>query len=242
MKRMVISLFLICAGGPALFSLTANEILKKVDLVRAPGNSFKMKMRVKTFSEGKIKDAYSLKGYIKGGNKSMIAFTAPGNWKGKKILMKGNDMWMIFPHTSRPIRITPAQRLMGEVANGDVARVAFSTDYDAKIVGEETVNGKACYHLKLRAKSGGASYKTIDLWVKKKGFFPVKASFYALSGKKLKEAFYKNIKMLGGQMRPSIVEIHDAVKKSSVSVMEYLFMEKAKISERFFNKNYLLRM
>ena len=36
--------------------------------------------------------------------------------------MLGDDMWVYLPDTSRPIRITPLERLSGDASNGDVAR------------------------------------------------------------------------------------------------------------------------
>jgi len=38
---------------------------------------------------------------------------------------------------SRPIRISPLQRLMGQASNGDVARTSFTVDYNAKSATEE---------------------------------------------------------------------------------------------------------
>ena len=65
--------------------------------------------------------------------------------------MLRDAMWIYMPTASRPIRISPLQRLMGQASNGDVARTNFATDYDAKSVTED---GDA-FVLDLVAKRSG---------------------------------------------------------------------------------------
>ena len=47
--------------------------------------------------------------------------------------MLGDDMWVYLPDTSRPVRITPLERLSGDASNGDVARTNYAVDYSPSI-------------------------------------------------------------------------------------------------------------
>lgn len=239
-KFITIAIFLLFFSK-IIFSLTADEILKLVDEKRGPDGYFLTRMRVTSYKGDKIEESLEMKGYIKG-NKSMVYFTLPAKWKGRKMLMIGNDVVMIFPNTSKPVRLSPSQRLMGNVANGDVARVSFSLDYNSTLIGEEKLDNKDCYRLKLTAKNAGTTYNSIDLWVEKDNFFPLKAIFYSLSGKELKEAYYSDLKTLAGSERISKITIYDYIKKDSYSVIEFLSMEREDFSEKYFNIDYLLEM
>jgi len=238
MKELI---FIFIFISTSLFGLNAEEILKIVDSKRGPEGSFLMNIRVSSYKDNEVQECLEMKGYIKGNN-SMIYFTSPAKWKGKKMLMIENDVVMIFPNTSKPVRLSPSQRLMGDVANGDVARTAFSLDYDAEIEGEEKFNGITCYVLKLKAKKVGTTYNSIKLYVDKENILPVKAHFFSLSGKELKVAYYSELKMLGGSERISKITIYDSIKENSHSVIEFLSMEEKSFPDKYFNVDFLMEM
>lgn len=240
-KLFIVSLILV-AGFGQVFAITATEILKKADNVRVVGNSFEMTIKVQTFKSNELDNSSTMKGYARDGDKSMVLFTKPNNMKGRKILMIGDNMWFIFPNTSKPVRVSPAQRLMGEVAIGDIARVNFSLDYDAEKDGEETVENKNCYRLKLEAKKNGKTYHKITYWVQKGIYRPIKAEFFARSGKMLKTAYYRGLKMVAGKNRPMKIYIYDNIKKNNYSIMEYINMRAKNVPSNYFNKEYLKRM
>ncbi|MGC8765492.1 MAG: outer membrane lipoprotein-sorting protein [Brevinematia bacterium] len=219
------------------FSLTPEDILKLVDKWRGPSSSFLIDLKVSSYSKDEIVESLEMKGYVKG-KKSMVYFTSPAKWKGRKMLMVGNDVLMIFPNTSKPVRLSPSQRLMGDVANGDVARLTFSQDYNASLLGEEGDS----YILKLVAKTEGTTYHSIILWVKKDNFVPIKATFFSLSGKELKTAYYSELKTLGGEERISKITIYDAIKKDNYSVIEFLNMEEKMVADKYFNIEFLMEM
>ena len=48
-------------------------------------------------------------------------------------VMSSLAMWMIIPGASRPIPVTPNQRLMGGASMGDVASLRFAEDFTATL-------------------------------------------------------------------------------------------------------------
>ena len=42
--------------------------------------------------------------------------------KGQKVLMLGDDFWLLMPDSQRPLRITPMQKLLGDASTGDIVR------------------------------------------------------------------------------------------------------------------------
>ncbi len=232
--RKAVFLFLILMASNT-FALSGEEILKKIDQVRAPADTFAFDLKITCKKEGNEDIIQKFTVRVKDADKSLVKFTYPANNKGRLFLMVGNNMWIYIPDTRRPIRISPQQRLLGQISNGDVARVVYSLDYNATLLGKEGEYSK----LELTAKTKDATYSRILLWTDTENFAPQKAEFYAASGKLLKTALYKSYSMVLGKERPKILEIHDELRKDEYSIMEYSNMKVDDTPKAFFQEAYL---
>ncbi len=125
----------------------------------------------------------------KGTDKTYVDFLSPRE-KGEHLLMLGDDMWVYLPDTSRPVRITPLERLTGDASNGDVARTNYAADYSPVYLRTEKVGAVECYVLDLTAKRKGATYQRILYWLRVQDARPVRAEFYLTSGKQIKSATF----------------------------------------------------
>ena len=70
-----------------------------------------------------------------------------------------------MPEVSQPVRISLAQRLTGQVANGDLARANFSGDYNPKIVRTESIGNEKYLVLELTAVDRSVTYQRVMYWV-----------------------------------------------------------------------------
>ncbi|HYW86032.1 MAG TPA: outer membrane lipoprotein-sorting protein, partial [Spirochaetia bacterium] len=199
----------------AAFGLNAEspeELLARVDAQRyVPDLSFVMQMT--SFDGDRQTDSNTLWGFIKGvgaQNRSLIAFADPASVKGRKMLMDGNVVYLLFPKTSNPIRLSPLQVLMGQASNGDVVRTGFSQDYDVSSLAETDRNGTPCYQFTLAVKESrkDASYRKVLLWVQKESLRPAYAEFYT-GDKLLKQASYGDYRTALGKDLAFSVDIHD---------------------------------
>lgn len=236
MKKFLISIFLILISYFPVFALTPNEILTKVDEIRAPKDTFIFNLKV-TVNKADEKSEIELLVRVKEAKKSLVVFKSPPDNKGRVLLMVENNMWIYIPGTRNPLRISPQQQLIGKISNADVARVVYSLDYCVESLENE---GKMTKML-LRAKTKAAAYKNINLWIEKETFKPIKAEFFALSGKLLKTAYYKGYKEILGKERPTIVEIHDAIRESEIAIMEYSNIKIEDTPAAHFQKTFMER-
>lgn len=158
-------------------------------------------------------------------NDSVAEFTAPQKVNGQKLLMRGRNFWFIRPGLSRPIPISPRQRLLGEVSNGDVAATNYAGDYTARWLRSEMVNGEASELLELTAAASGVTYDRILYWVSKQRQVALRAEFYSVSGKLIKSADFEYGVELSWQGRPqpfvSRMIIRDALRPQDVSELRY---------------------
>jgi outer membrane lipoprotein-sorting protein len=215
---------------------SAARILERADEYRSGWTSFALITKISNYEGDRLVDESRYEVYLKNRTKSFVKFLDPRD-KGRSLLMLEDDMWIYIPSTSRPIRITPMQRLTGNVSNGDVARTDYSGDYEPVLLSEETVAGKECYLLELTAKRKGATYPKIQYWVTKADFMPCKAEFFLTSGKNHKTALFDAFADFSGRRLLSRMTIYDKIRRKEKSVMEYLRYTPQEIPEKYFNKN-----
>jgi outer membrane lipoprotein-sorting protein len=168
--------------------------------------------------------------------------TEPASERGQIILMKGRDLWVFMPEVSQPVRISLAQRLTGQVANGDLARANFSGDYNPKIVRTESIGNEKYLVLELTAVDRSVTYQRVMYWVNEKSGWPLKAEFYSLSNRLMKRCSYENFQTLAGKIRPTRLVMEDAMRAGEKSVLEYSEMKLRDLPDKIFTKEYLKKL
>jgi outer membrane lipoprotein-sorting protein len=239
----VLILFCLLASAAPISATTPAplDMLRAVDAFRNPFDGFEVDITLKSFAKERETDTWNLKVSGRDGDKSLVEFVAPAIEKGKFLLMLSDAMWIYLPNTSKPLRISPQQRLMGEAANGDVARNNYATDYDASLAGEDSVEGQKAYILDLTAKDGQISYSRIRLWVRSSDYRPIQAEYSGTSGKLLKRAFFRTFSNVNGKPVVEQIDIHDAVRTDRRTLMIFSNLRAKNVPEKLFNQSYLGR-
>lgn len=198
----------------------AAALLKHSDEYRNAWPSYFMHVKITSFESGKADEEKLYDISEKGTDKTYVEFMSPRD-KGRHVLMLGDDMWMYLPDTSRPVRITPLERLSGDASNGDVARTNYASDYSAVYVRTEKVGAEECHVLELTAKRKGATYQRILYWLRTQDARPVRAEFYLTSGKHIKSATFDNYVEVNGRLLLRRYTLYDEIRHNSHSVLEY---------------------
>ncbi|PLW81500.1 outer membrane lipoprotein-sorting protein [Kineobactrum sediminis] len=223
-------------------AIDANALVQRADTLRFPRESFQTDITVTNYSAGEAGDVRQYEVLSRGNENTIVLTTAPASERGQALLMRGRDLWIFMPTVSQPVRLSLAQRLTGQVANGDLARANFAGDYDATLAATEEVDGVQAHVLDLTAVGRGVTYAKVRYWVSVADDRPIKAEFYAVSGRLLKTSRYENFAELAGQMRPTRLVIEDALNAGDYSVLEYATMELKDLPERMFTRQYLKRL
>jgi len=220
----------------------ARNILAKADQIRVPPEGFQVDVSITTVAPNQSADTRKYRILSKGNDNTVIMITEPAAERGQIMLMKGRDLWIFLPSVSQPVRLSLAQRLTGQVANGDLARSNFTGDYTPKILRSETIDGEKYHVLELTAKDRSVTYNKVIYWVKQSDFWPYRAEFYSLSNRLLKTCRYENFQTLLGTMRPTRLVMEDALRKGEQSVLEYSAMKLRDLPDKIFTKDYLNRL
>jgi outer membrane lipoprotein-sorting protein len=193
-------------------------------------------------SFGRPKEERLYKVLSKGNDNTIVMTLEPASERGQILLMKGRDLWMFLPRVSQPVRLSLAQRLIGQVSNGDIARANFAGDYKAKLLGSEKLGNEMAYLLDLVAVDRSVTYQRVRYWVSQATLRPLKAEFYSLSDRLLKSCEYRDYKQLSGKVRPTRLIMTDALNKGEQSLLDYSAMKPRELPDHVFTKEYLRRL
>lgn len=220
----------------------ARSVVDKADKVRFPAEGFQVDIVISSARPDKELDMRKYRVLSKGNENTVVMVTEPASERGQIILMKGRDLWIFMPEVSQPVRISLAQRLTGQVANGDLARANFAGDYNPKIVGTEKIGSDSYHVLELVAVDRSVTYQRVMYWVNEKSGWPLKAEFYSLSNRLMKKCSYENFQTLAGRVRPTRLVMEDALRAGEKSVLEYSEMRLRDLPDKVFTKEYLKKL
>ena len=225
------------AGGVAASEVHA--LLEKADAYRLDPGAALVSVRVEVNKGGKLDKERQYLVYWKPGRRSLVLSRSPVE-RGQKVLMLGDDFWIVLPSSQRPIRITPAQKLLGDASTGDIATMTWAEDYDGAISGEAEVDGVACVRLDLAARHRGVTYKRIELYLARADARPVQADLYVASEKLAKRATFE-MGEIDGRRRVMAMKIADRIERGRETVIRYLTRSPRSLSDEYYNPMYLTR-
>jgi len=220
----------------------AKTTVEKADRVRFPQPGYQVNLKITNTAPGRELETREYEILSKGNDRTIIRTLTPASDKGQVLLMRDRDLWVFLPNISQPIRLSAAQRLTGQVANGDLARANFAGDYIPAIVKSETIDGETYYVLELKAVDRSVTYDRVLYWVNKSNDRPYKAEFYALSGRLLKTCRYQNYKENAGAVRPTRLVMEDAVIEGAKSTLDYADLKIKELPDRMFAKDYMRKL
>jgi outer membrane lipoprotein-sorting protein len=220
----------------------AHSIVENADRIRFPATGFQADITIAVSNGGQTVETRKYRVLAKGNDNAVLMITEPAAERGQIMLMKERDLWVFLPEVSQPVRISLAQRLVGQVANGDLVRANFAGDYNARVVRLDVIDGERVYVLELDAVDRSVTYQHVAYWVREKNFWPLKAEFYSISKRLLKTCKYENFQMMAGKMRPTRLTIDDALRQGEQSVLDYVSIRERDLPDKIFTKDYLKKL
>ena len=217
-------------------------LVEKADRIRFPQSGYQVQVKITSLAPGREGEVREYEILSKGNDRTVVRTLAPASDKGQVLLMRDRDLWVFMPNVSQPIRLAAAQRLTGQVANGDLARANFSGDYNPALVRTDTIEGEQYYVLELKAVDRSVTYDRVLYWINKSNDRPYKAEFYALSGRLLKSCRYLNYKETGGALRPTRLVMEDALIEGAKSTLDYADLRPKDLPDRMFAKDYMKKL
>ena len=231
----------VAATAPAL-AQDIPTLLKDADHYRMGADNLQVDTQVSTFNADGSPDKerrYTV--FAQAGRKSLVLMQSPVE-KGQKVLMLGDDFWLVMPDSQRPLRITPMQKLLGDASTGDIATMSWAGDYTGQLLGEEPCSAEAktpvCLHLSLQAARKGVTYQRIELWIGKSRHEPVRADLFVQSDKLAKQARF----VVDPAAHPASVSemvLVDQLSNKKETRIRYLARKERTVPEEWLNPMFL---
>jgi hypothetical protein len=218
-------------------TVDVHALLVQADGFRLASRAAEVQTRVEVLKGGQLDKERIYQVFVKPGRRSLVLSRSAVE-KGQKVLMAGDDFWIVLPASQRPIRITPAQKLLGDAATGDVATLTWAEDYDGEVKGEEDVEGLPCTRLELRAARKGVTYARITLFLARSDGHPVAADLYVASERLAKRADFEMGTLEG---RPGVVamRLRDEIQTGRETRITYLSRAPRELPDEYYNPIYL---
>jgi hypothetical protein len=227
---------------PLASAQDVSTLLKAADKYRVSSENMQVDTVISVFNTDGSPDKerrYTV--FAQAKHQSLVLMQSPAE-KGQRVLMLGDDFWLLMPSSQRPLRITPMQKLLGDASTGDIATLSWADDYTGTISGEEACGEPAqkCVRMSLAANRKGVTYQRIELWVGKAKGEPVKADLYVQSDKLAKQARF----VMDKASAPSAVTemlLRDQLTNKKETQVRYVNRKEKTVPEAWLNPMFLAR-
>lgn len=216
-------------SGMAQGTPTARQIIKISD-EKVRGLSSYAELSMKIIRPDWTREI-KMKSWSKGDDLALIVITAPARDKGMGFLKRGNEMWNWQPSIDRTIKLPPSMMLqswMGsDFTNDDlVKQSSLVVDYTHKMLGKEMVEKRECYKIELTPlEEAPVVWGKVIMWIDTEEYMQMKVEFYDEDGYLVNTMLGKNVKILGGKLLPSVMEILPEEEEGNKTVIEYLSLD-----------------
>lgn len=216
MRTTIITLFLINLALQGNSQPSADLILERVDKNMTSDNRvFESSM---TIHGRRSSRTMTMRTYSIGDKQSFTEYLSPARDQGTKMLKLENQLWIYSPSTDRTIQISGhmlRQSVMGsDLSYEDMMEDRKLTDiYTAKVIGEETIDGRPTYILELTAKVNDVSYFSRKMWIDTERYIPLKEDLFAKSGQLLKRTTMSDVEKIEGRWFPTKIVFKDMLKQ-----------------------------
>lgn len=214
---------MVCSEG--VFAQDATDIVRRAD-AKERGTSSEATITIQI-----VRPTYSremtMHSWAKGSDLAMILVTAPARERGTVFLKRKREVWNWLPSIERTVKLPPSmmsQSWMGtDFTNDDLVREAsVVADYSHTLLGEESVDGRGCYKIRLDPKpEASVVWGKVVLWIDKSEDMILRAEYYDEDGGLVNTMAGSEIKMLGGRKLPSRMEMVPADKPGNKTVLIY---------------------
>ncbi len=238
------SLIILLAAGPCLKaqSLSATDIIREAD-EKFRGEMSGYSEMTMTIVRPTWQRTVEFKSWAKEDDYALTLITAPAREKGQTFLKRKNEMWSWNPTISRLIKLPPSMMSQGwmgsDYTNDDKLRESsVVNDYTHSIEGEEEIDDRVCWKIKLTAREDAdVLWGSQIWWVDKKDYIIVKAELYDEDDYLVRTERGMEIKTMDGRLLPTVIELVPADKEGHKTILNIVEMKfNIDINDSFFSQ------
>jgi len=247
-KLYIIASFFLSTGVLHAQAPDATGIIRKAD-EKFNGEKSSFSVMSMTITRPEWQRTIEFKNWTLGRDFALTLITAPAKEADQTFLKRGTEMWSWNPSINRLIKLPPSMMSQGwmgsDYTNDDILRESsVVNDYTHEIEGEETIDGRLCYKIKMTAKEDASIVWGRQVrWIDKKEFLVLKAELYDEDGYLVRTETASDIKLMDGRTVTSKIELvpeEDPDNKTLVEIRDIKF--NLPLEEGFFSQQNMKRV
>ena len=222
--------------------LSATDVIRKAD-EKLNGEKSGYSVMTMTVIRPTWQRTVEIKSWSLGDDYALALITAPAREKGQTFLKRGSEMWSWNPVINRLIKLPPSMMSQGwmgsDYTNDDILRESsVVNDYTHTFEGEEEVDGRLCYRIKLTARADAEVIWGHQMWwVDKKEYIVLKTELYDEDGYLVRTERGMELKNFEGRLLPSLIELVPEENKGNKTLLRINEMKfNIDIAESFFSQ------
>ena len=247
MKKIFSILVVICFVTISVSAQNAKDIIKKMD-DKMQGNSNKSTMTM-AIVRPKYTRTIEFKNWSLSRDYFMTYITAPAKDKGQVFMKHKNEMWNYTPAINRMIKLPPSMMSQGwmgsDYSNDDlVKQSSIVNDYSQTILGEETIENRACYKIEMIPNDdANVVWGKVLIWVDKELYINYKAEYYDEEEYLVRTELGHDVKTFNNRKLTSVIEIIPADEPDNKTIITIKSMHfDIDINESFFSQQKMKRI
>jgi outer membrane lipoprotein-sorting protein len=244
-RTAIVSFLLIqglCINMVNAQDLNPTDIVRKAD-EKFNGEKSSYSVMSMTITRPAWQRTIEFKSWTFGRDYALTLITAPAKEAGQTFLKRGSEMWSWNPSISRLIKLPPSMMSQGwmgsDYTNDDILKESsVVNDYTHEITGEETIDGRLCYKIKMLAKEDAAVVWGHQIWwIDKKDLLILKAELYDEDGFLVRTEKGSEIKEMDGRLITTKLELLPAEEKGNKTIVEIKEIKfNIPVKENFFSQ------
>lgn len=224
--KNILLFLLLCSSTELLWAQSdAKQIIKRAE-DKMRGNTSCAVITIKIIRPTWQREM-RLKAWSKGKKQSLILIESPSKDKGTTFLKRDKEVWNYMPSIERNIKLPPSmmsQSWMGtDFTNDDLVKEANAEDdYTHELLGDSVIDGRACFYIRMKPNpTASVTWDKLMVWIDKKDEIQLRTEFYDEDNNIVSLMIASDIKLIGGRMLPSKIEMIPSDKKGNKTVMIY---------------------
>jgi len=161
--------------------------------------------------------------YLEGRENFFLEYVSPERDRGQRLLRKGGDLLLYLPSARQVLKIGKGRqrRLGSDFSLDDIVDMSggLRDRFSAELLGDEAVDGRSCYLLRLAALEPGQTYAVRLLWVDKETAVALRCQYFTRSNKLARELVAADIRPSGPRFFAGRFVMSDCLRKNSRTVV-----------------------
>lgn len=226
-RVLMVSMMLIVTE--VLFSQSPPPIQKVVDFIdklyRADSSYALMEMEIVT---PEWRRTLKMRSWSEGTEKTFIRILEPQKERGMATLKIGTEMWNYLPKVRKEMRIPPSMMMsswMGsDFTNDDLVKeYTFAEDYVFRYLPNADIGRLSVQCVPKEGRP--IVWSRVELEVDAESLMPLKEECYDEKGTLVRVLNFKEVRVLGGRLIPTVMELVPQKKSGNMTVIRYLEAE-----------------